>query len=214
MSEYRKQVAVGALAAVLSALILAGGVSYLFPLQPTQKTSAFATHTTTATATSTATYTITGSTAISEPVMYATRTVPFDSNLKIESVQSVLSSNNVTLIAERLAYALDELPITAVAGYNFKTAKGSWINITLREKPFFELYYYGKEWKIPEDFTATVPFNFNHTAAVERAKRVMSVLGVQVDYVNLTQSTGYIYGNPSIIVWEQAPLVHAFKGLW
>ncbi len=39
MSEYKKQIAAGALTAVVIVLILAGGASYLFPLQPTQTTS-------------------------------------------------------------------------------------------------------------------------------------------------------------------------------
>jgi hypothetical protein len=54
MSEYKRQIVVGAVTAVVIALVLAGGVSYLFPFQPTggqssTTTSAFNPSTTTAT---------------------------------------------------------------------------------------------------------------------------------------------------------------------
>jgi cytoskeletal protein RodZ len=54
MSEYKRQIVVGAVTAVVIALVLAGGVSYLFPFQPTggqssTTTSAFNASTTTAT---------------------------------------------------------------------------------------------------------------------------------------------------------------------
>jgi len=54
MSEYKRQIVVGAVTAVVIALVLAGGASYLFPFQPTggqssTTTSAFNPSTTTAT---------------------------------------------------------------------------------------------------------------------------------------------------------------------
>ncbi|MGD0330625.1 MAG: hypothetical protein ABSB40_09315 [Nitrososphaeria archaeon] len=55
MSEYKKQIAAGALTAVVIALILAGGASYLFPLQPTQTTSTIINHSSAAAATASTT---------------------------------------------------------------------------------------------------------------------------------------------------------------
>ena len=166
-------------------------------------------------------------------MLYTNKTVPLDPNLKIESVQSVLSSYNATLIAESLAYALGEHPVTTVVGgdvaggYNdFRTAKGSWINITKGDTPLYpqiEIFYYRWDWTpsspiaweqpAPQYATSSVPFpNFNHTVAVERSQQIMSILGVPANYINLTESDGYIYSTPSAIIWNQGSFGTPFGG--
>ncbi|MGD0330339.1 MAG: hypothetical protein ABSB40_07840 [Nitrososphaeria archaeon] len=84
MSEYRKQIVAGSLIAVIVALVLAGGASYLFPLQPTQgaipSTSKSTEFTTTAMAAST-NYTASGIPTTTP----GTATVPFGTTSVTES---------------------------------------------------------------------------------------------------------------------------------
>lgn len=167
-------------------------------------------------------------------MLYTNKTVPLDPALKIEPVQSVLSTNNATLIAERLAYALDELPITAIVGgdvaggYNdFRTAKGSWINISKGETPLvpsIEICYYRWDLKPsdppiscwiqpePEWVKTPLPFPANYTIAEERAKQIMSILGVPPNYVNLTESYCFLSRTPSGFAWEQGSFGTPFYG--
>ena len=84
MSEYKKQIVSGSLIAVIIALVLAGGASYLFPLQSTQgafsSTNKSTEFTTTAIATSTS-YITSGIPTTTT----GTTTVPFDTTSVTES---------------------------------------------------------------------------------------------------------------------------------
>ena len=203
-------------------------VQELKSISPTTHTTTVTSTTTVTTSFSTTTTSLTSTTTRTSghpPMLYTNKTVPLDPALKIESAQSVLSTNNATLIAERLAYALDELPITAIVGgdvaggYNdFKTAKGSWINITKGETPLLppiEIFYYRWDWPpsspICWDQPDGVPLpNFNRTIAEERMKQIMSALGVEANYVNLTNR--YVYSTPSCVDWEQSSFGTPFRG--
>jgi len=167
MSEYKRQIATGAVVAVLCAAILAfGALSYLPAQQSSTTIVSTVTNTmTTATSVVTSTQTVSSSTSVTTTLTttipaattYTNQTVPLDNRLEVSPIGSLGSSNNATTYAEALASNLGEIPVRLVSqqqptcsggpapcgqsAYVFKTARDSNITVDFVNGSFYQLQY-------------------------------------------------------------------------
>lgn len=196
MSEYRRQIATGALVAVLLAGTLGFVTIFYLPTQPsyatTTQTTSFSSYTTaTVTAGSTATTqsmtTITqASSTIPSATTYTNQTVTLDPRLAVSPLGNLSSNTNATSIAAALALNLGELPIRLISRqlptctgssvactqstYLFGTAKGSNITMDFIGRSFYQLQYEVKNYsELYNDYWNTHPYGNPPTAAEDVA---------------------------------------------
>jgi len=229
LSEYKKQIATGAVIAILMAGILGFGVLY-FPTQPapvtltaTETTSttstSFATSTTTeATTTSSVSSITSSSTSTIQTVTYTNHTVLPDSRLAVAPLGNFSSNANATSIAADLASGLGELPIQLVSKqlntcfftcdqsiYAFRTALGSNITVYFTGTSFYLLLYE------VQNYTAYNQYWTNHTTGspptaeedVAVGNLMLKAYGLDLSRVSFASFT-----QPGWATWSQE-----YKGL-
>lgn len=157
------------------------------------------------------------------------KTVAIDPSLQVQTIQSILLTGNATRIAQRLASALNELPVTLVseqlphgpnntvnafeATYNYRTSKDSHIGITFlywnNQFQFYQLGYTVKDYTNLRDGTAPNNPSFNATKAERSAEQIMSGLGIPFAQVTLVnRNPVYISTTYSTVEWVQG-----YKGI-
>jgi hypothetical protein len=136
MSGYKRQIASGAILALVLAAVLGFGVLTYLPAQPpTSSTTITTSESSVTTVTSTSTVPVTSTTSTTtmytsasttatitssststvQTVTYTNQTVPLDSRLAVTPLGNLSSSTNATTIAIDLASGLGELPIQLVS---------------------------------------------------------------------------------------------------
>ncbi|MBI2938412.1 MAG: PepSY domain-containing protein [Thaumarchaeota archaeon] len=156
--------------------------------------------------------------------------VAIDSSLQVQTIQSILLTGNATQIAQRLASALNELPITLVseqmphgsnntinafqATYNYRTSKDSHISITFlywnNQFQFYQLGYTVKNYTNLRSADIT-PNNssMNVTKAESSAEQIMSGLGIPFAQVTLVNRNPlYSSATDYMVEWVQG-----YKGI-
>lgn len=175
----------------------------------------------------TTTTNITTTNTFSRTIEYRTftgKTVAIDPSLQVQMIQSILITGNATQIAQRLASAFNELPVTLVseqlpygpnntknafqATYNYRTSKDSRIGITFtylnNQFQFYQLGYTVKDYT--NLTSVTVPNNpsFNTNKAGQSAEQIMSDLGIPFAQVTLVnRKPSYISTTDYAVEWVQ-----------
>lgn len=167
MSEFRRQIAAGAVTAVVIALVLAGGASYLFPLQP--RSGAGLSSTTTSTVT----------TASQTAISSTTYAVPGDSTTdKTEAIPQSATSITTSTVS----------PVTTSPASSF----GTTVTITMIEKEARATVTVGEI----ETTTTVVTEQIQVTNAYTISETQITLDAINVGYINETLTSISVNGEP------------------
>ncbi len=169
MAEYKKQIGVAAVVAILMAASIGALAIYSFPSHPGNPSQSTVTKTLTTTqqvftsgSTTTTSTAISFSSTIPLPQTYTSTTVSLDPRLAVTPLGSLATSTNATMVANELASSLGELPIQLISSkvptcsdssilctqstYLFQTSKYSNITVDMVSGKFYELDYFAQNY--------------------------------------------------------------------
>ncbi len=168
MSEFRRQIAAGAVTAVVIALVLAGGTSYLFPLQPRSGAALPSTTTSTVTTASQTAISSTTYAASGDSTTEKTKTIP----------QSATSVTTTTVS-----------PVTTSPP---ASSFGTTVTITMIEKEATATVTVGEI----ETTTTVVTEQIQVTNAYTISETQITLNAINVGYINETLTSISVNGEP------------------